>query len=369
MQAGAGAESIQELPTSVSQTYYRSGATYAAMVILVLALGRVLAGSYHVSFSGADDSCCVSEWLINYDGGFVRRGLGGALILGAASLTGLSPRAIVFAVLSSSYTLFFAALGVMVWRLRKVDYLELFLVISPFAALFPAIHRMAGQRKEVLMLALAALAGATGAGRLDSVAKYLCWSLVFAAIVAIHDGSIFFLPLFVLYFAVMTPRGYPMGYRALALLLPAAAVFVLGYFRSSHVDITAICAAMSAAAPGNWCTPGTASAAAWLGASALDGVRAVIRGYTDSPGPVLALLAGLAGLIPVAIALRRDRARLRSAVNDLPFRQWFLWMSGLGIAVVFCVAYDGNRWLYIITVLLTLTHFAARHDKTQKDNA
>src|ERR1700722_12241776 len=119
VQAGAGAESIQELPTSVSQTYYRSGATYAALVILVLALGRVLAGSYHVSFSGADDSCCVSEWLINYDGGFVRRGLGGALILGAASLTGLSPRAIVFAVLSSSYTLFFAALGAMVWRLRK----------------------------------------------------------------------------------------------------------------------------------------------------------------------------------------------------------------------------------------------------------
>ena len=368
MQAGARAGAIQELPASVSQTYYRTGAVYVALGLLVLALGSVVVGSYHVSFSGADDSCCVSEWLINYGGGFVRRGLGGTLILGAASLTGSSPRVIVFTLLAGSYTLFFAALGAMVWRLRKVDYLELFLVVSPFAALFPVIHRVAGQRKEILMLALAALAGATGLGRLDSVAKYLCWSLMFAVIVAIHDGSIFFLPLFVLYFAVMTPRRYPIGYRALALLLPAGLVFILGYFRSTHVDITAICAAMSAAAKGDWCAPGSAAAASWLGASALDGIRAVIRGYSESPGPALALLAGCVGLLPVVIALRRERARLQSAIGDLPFRQGFLWLSGFGIAIVFCVAYDGNRWLYIITVMLTLTHFAARGEDRWEDD-
>jgi hypothetical protein len=369
VQAGQELGSIQELPARVSQAYYRTGAAYAALAILAVALALVISGSYRVSFSGADDSCCVSEWLINYSGGFVRRGLGGALILRVASLTGLGPRVTVFAILTGSYTLFFTALAAMVWRLRKVDYLELLLVVSPFGALFPVFHRVAGQRKEILMLALAALAGATGLGRLDSVAKYLCWSLLFAAIVAIHDGSIFFLPLFVLYLRVVTPPRYPMGYRAVALLLPAAAVFCLGYLRSADADITAICAAMNAAGKGDWCAPGAAYAASWLGAGALDGVRAVIRGYTDSPGPLLALLAGGIGLIPVAIALRRDAARLQSAVNDLPFRQLFLWMSGLGMAIVFCVAYDGNRWLYIITMLLTLTHCAARHDGTQEDDA
>lgn len=373
MQAEPELGSIQEVPARVSHAYYRTGAVYVAVAILAAALALVIATSYRVSFSGADDSCCVSEWLINYGGGFVRRGLGGAVILRVADLTGLSPRLIVFTILASSYTVFFTALAAMVWRLRKIDYLELVMVISPFAALFPVLHRIAGQRKEILMLALAAIAGVTGLGRLDSIAKYLCWSLLFAAIVAVHDGSIFFLPLFVIYLRVLTPPRYPMGYRALAILLPSAGIFLLGYLRSTHVDIPAICAAMDAAAKGDWCAPqmgkGTPYAVAWLGASALDGVRSVIRGYTDSPGPFLALLAGGIGLIPVAVALRRDAAGLRVAVADLPFRQLFLWMSALGMAVVFCVAHDGNRWLYIITVFLTLMHFAARYNLMRTDDA
>lgn len=368
MQAERELGSIQELPARVSHTYYRTRAAYAALAILAVALAFVIANAYRVSFSGVDDSCCVSEWLINYGGGFVRRGLGGAAILAIASLTGLSPRGIVFTSLAASYTLFFTALAAMVWRARKFDYLELLLVISPFAALFPIFHRVAGQRKEILMLALAAVAGVTPLGRLDSLAKYLCWSLLFAAIVAVHDGSIFFLPLFVIYLRVMTPPAQPMGlHRVAGLLLPAAGVFLWGYLGTA-VDIGAICAAMDAGAPGDWCAPemgkGSPYAVAWLTASALDGAHSVIRGYTASPGPFLALLAGGIGLIPVAIALRREAARLHGAIDTLPFGQGFLWMSGLAIAVVFCVAHDGNRWLYIITVLLTFIHFAARDDAT-----
>jgi hypothetical protein len=364
MQAEPELGSIQELPARVAHAYYRTGAAYVAVAILAAALAVVIATSYRVSFSGADDSCCVSEWLINYGGGFVRRGLGGAFILWIAGLSGLGPRVIVFEILAISYAVFFTALAAMVWQARKIDYLELLLVISPFAALFPVFHRIAGQRKEILMLALAAVAGVTGFGRLDSVAKYVCWSLLFAAIVAVHDGSIFFLPLFVIYLRAVTPARYPMGYRAVAILLPSAGVFLLGYLRSTHVDITAICAAMDAAAKGDWCAAqmgrGTPYAVAWLGASALDGVRSVVRGYTESPGPFLALLAGGIGLIPVVVALRRDAVQLRVVIRDLPLQQLFLWMSGLGMGVVFLVAHDGNRWLYIITVLLTLMHFAAQ---------
>jgi hypothetical protein len=282
---------------------------------------------------------------------------------------------VVFAILAISYTAFFLALAVMVWRVRKIDYLELLLVISPFAALFPVFHRIAGQRKEVLMLGLAAVAGVNGFGRLDSLAKYACWSLLFATIVAVHDGSIFFLPLFVMYLRVVTPPRYPMGYRAVAMLVPAGVVFLLGYLRSTHVDITAICAAMDAAAKGDWCASsqmgrGSPYAVAWLGASAMDGARSVVRGYSESPGPFLALLAGGVGLIPVVVALRRDddAARLRVAVGDLPFRWGFVWMSALGMAVVFCVAHDGNRWLYIITVLLTLMHFAVRWERMRAED-
>jgi hypothetical protein len=272
---------------------------------------------------------------------------------------------VLFVILLVCYALIFASVAIMMLRLRDATYLELLLAISPFAALFPLLHKVAGQRKEVLLLALAGIAGTTCAGRLDSVAKYAGWSLAFALLVAAHDGSIFFLTLFVIYLRVLTPPEHPMGYRAALLLLPAAGVFLLSYLRSVHVDVEAICAAMDRAAKGGWCVavPGArfSFAAEWLNASAFDGLRSVIVRYTAGSFAELprTLLAAAAGLLPVIAVLRKDTVLLR-AVDDLPLRSLFVWLSLFALALVFAVGSDWNRWFYIATSLLTLMHFAAR---------
>jgi hypothetical protein len=338
---------------------------YGAAFVLLAAFGLVLAHSHRTVFSGDADSFTVSEWLINYAGGFVRRGLGGATILWLAAALNENPRVVLFVILLACYALIFASVAVMMLRLRDATYLELLLAISPFAALFPVFHAVAAQRKDVLMLALAGIAGTTGAGRLDGAAKYIGWSLALALLVAVHDGSIFFLPLFVIYLRVLTPPQHRMGYRAVWLLLPAAGVFLLSYLRSNHVDVAAICAAMDRAAKGDWCVPAPATsfpfAAAWLRASALDGLRSVMERYTAGSVTTLplTLLAGAAGLLPVIVVLHRDTAILR-AIQDLPLRSLFVWLSLLALVLVFAVASDWNRWFYIATSLLTLMHFAAR---------
>ena len=347
---------------------------YVTAGALLAALGVVLAYSYHTVFSGDADSFTVSEWLINYAGGFVRRGLGGATILWLATLTNENPRVVLFAILVACYAVIFASVAIMVLRLRSATYLDLLLAISPFAALFPVLHKVAGQRKEVLLLALAGIAGTTRAGRLDTGAKYVGWSLAFALLVAAHDGSIFFMPLFVIYLRVLTPPAHPMGYRAVLLLLPAACVFVLSWLLSPHVDVGAICAAMDRAAKGDWCLTAPAEtfpfAAAWLKASTLDGLRSVIvrygaHSFTALP---LTLLAGAAGLLPVVVALRKDTV-LSAAVADLPTRRLFVWLSLFAVALVFAVGNDWNRWFYIVTSLLTLLHFAARANSRRAEGA
>ena len=338
---------------------------YTTALVMLAALCGVVAISHRVVFSGEADTFTVSEWLISYAGGFVRRGLGGATILWLASALRENPREVLFAILLVCYGLIFASVASMMLRLRNANYLELLLTISPFATLFPLVHKVAGQRKEVLLLALAGIAGTTRAGRLDSVAKYVGWSLAFALLVAAHDGSIFFLPLFVIYLQVLAPPAQPLGYRAVLLLLPAAAVFLLSYLRSAQVNIEAICAAMDRAAKGDWCVPAPANtfpfAAAWLKASALDGLRSVIVRYTAESFSKLplTLLAGAAGLVPVVVALRRDTA-LAPALRGLPLPSLFVWLSLVAIMPVFVVGNDWNRWFYIATSLLTLLHFAAR---------
>jgi hypothetical protein len=341
------------------------GLQYVTVGVLLAACGVVLAYSYRTVFSGHADSFTVSEWLINYAGGFVRRGLGGATILWLATLTNESPRVVLFAILVACYAVIFASVAIMVLRLRQATYLELLLAISPFAALFPVLHKVAAQRKEVLLLALAGIAGTTAAGRLDSGAKYAGWSLAFALLVATHDGSIFFLPLFVIYLRVLTPPEHPMGYRAVLLLLPAACVFVSSWLFSAQVDVGAICAAMDRAAKGNWCLSAPTEtfpfAAAWLKASTLDGLHSVLVRYSvpSFSALPLTLLAGAAGLLPVVVALRKDGV-LSRAVDDLPMRHLFAWSALVAVALVFAVANDWNRWFYIVTSLLTLLHFAAR---------
>lgn len=338
---------------------------YATTFALCAGLCVVVVISNRVVFSGDADSFTVSEWLINYAGGFVRRGLGGAAILWLARILSENPREVLFAILLVCYAIIFGSVALMLLRLRDANYLELLLALSPFATLFPLVHEVAGQRKEVLILALAGIAGTTRIGRLDSGAKYLGWSLAFALLIAAHDGSIFFLPLFVFYLQTLAPPEQALRYRAVLLLMPAASVFSLSYLNSSQVDVGAICAAMYRAADGNWCLPAPATtfpfAVAWLKASALDGLRSVIVRYTTGSGSALALtlLAGAAGLAPVIIALRRDTTLARAA-HGLPLRGLFVWLSILAIGPVFVVGNDWNRWFYITTSLLTLLHFAAR---------
>jgi hypothetical protein len=338
-------------------------AAYAAVACLAAALCIIIANSNSAVFSGRADAYCVGEWLINYAGGFVRRGLGGALILSASEVFGLKPRLILFAVLAACYTTIFVTLAAIALRTKELTFLDLLLIVSPFAALFPAFHQVAGQRKEVLLFAMAALAYVTGIGALDSIAKYVFWSVALGILVAVHDGLVFFLPLFILYLRVLTPSAHPVGMRALALGLPALVVFVLGYAHSSHVDIGAICALMEKSAPGQWCIETSTTqfpfAASWLRATALDGMRSVAGRFTVLSGAAT-VLAGAVGLVPVALAMKTDSAILRGAVDDLPFARWFPAVSCAGIALLFVVANDWNRWFYIVTSLLTMIHFAAR---------
>jgi hypothetical protein len=344
------------------------GAVYAAVLVLAASLAVVIVKSYSTSFSGRADAYCVGEWLINYGGGFVRRGLGGTAILGVSQAFGLRPRLVLFGVLVACYALTFFALAVVLLRARTVSILELLLVLSPFAALYPVLHHEAGQRKEVLMLAMASVAYLTDAGALRSAAKYVLWSAGFAALVAINDGALFFLPVLVFYLRVLTPPAQPLGWRATALVTPALAVFLAGYLHSSHVDIEAICRTTQRYEQGLWCMPGAAPgsfpvAASWLKATAVDGVRSVLDRYTLVSGTLVVLL-GLLGLLPVLVALVPDLPQLRCALRGLPVPGFFVAAGIVGFAVLFAVANDWSRWFYILTSLLTLVHFAARDQRS-----
>ena len=343
---------------------YRSAppaAVHAVLAGLLATLVLLIARAHWVSFSGMADDYCVGEWLINYAGGFVRRGLGGAVILALTDAFGVRPRLAVFAVLAACYAATLLTLAVAVMRPPRVTVLDLLLVVSPFAALFPLLHAVAANRKEVLLFALAALAYGTDLGQLRSSARCIFWALVLAVLVAIHDGAIFFVPLFLFYLRALTPARYPLGWRLGLVALPALVVFIAGYLYAGQVDIGAICGAMARREPGRWCEPNArvqfTFAAAWLKATALDGARSAISRYTLL-GIAETVLLGLLGLLPVVLALAREATQLREVLRSMPAPGVFVTLCVLALAALFVVGNDWNRWFYILTSLLTMLHFA-----------
>lgn len=214
------------------------------------------------------------------------------------------------------------------------------------------------------MLAMMSLAYLTDMGSLRSVASYAGWTVAFSALIAINDGAIFFLPILILFLRVRTPSTQPVGLRAAALAAPALSIFVAGYLMSSHIDINAICATTERYVQGLWCMPSEPGsfpvAVSWLKANAWDGLHSVTTRFTLLTG-ALTITVGILGLLPVLIAFRDDETALWRALGGLPLPpRLYIAACVCGVATLFVIANDWNRWFYILTSLLTLMHFTVR---------
>ena len=97
------------------------------------------------------DGWSMGDWLINYHGGFIRRGLPGAVILGTCRLLGLN---LFWAVVAIQLG-FYAALEVTVWCLVRNSQWPawmLFALLSPATLLFPVREFPEAYRKEEMLL-------------------------------------------------------------------------------------------------------------------------------------------------------------------------------------------------------------------------
>jgi hypothetical protein len=144
------------------------------------------------------------EWLINYEGGFVRRGLVGQLALELHDIAGITPTHTVFAIQIGAYGIFF----LFSYRLlaRVSDRTPFILLIySPFLFVFQIASWKAGSRKEILFFALLAVL-ANAFARSDSDRRRfwtLCIALaLYPLLILCHEMVAFYLP-YILYFAAL----------------------------------------------------------------------------------------------------------------------------------------------------------------------
>lgn len=119
---------------------------YFIALAVLITIGAWHQVGFHEGFN-------IGDWLINYQGGFVRRGLIGEVLYFISRATGVSPAIYLVALQGIIFSVYFY----FSWRLLKekndlVKYA--FLIFSPFLFTFAINSQAGGYRKEILYFAI-----------------------------------------------------------------------------------------------------------------------------------------------------------------------------------------------------------------------
>lgn len=288
------------------------------------------------------------DWLINYQGGFVRRGLTGEVFFDLSSWTGIPPGAYAAATQVACYFVYFLFAGLLLSKQqRPLQYI--LLTLSPFIFLFQVHDPEGGFRKEVIYFALLAFYAWSSlrmskAGFERSTVVVL---VSYPLLILSHEVLAVFLPYVV---AVYVSRS-PLSARSLAKLTGLLSISIIAFIATvmhsgDSTQVSAICNSLAGYAPKH-CEQ--AGAISYLHHGLSDALRYVHRAVVHDAYflnySIVILLCSIAYL-PV-------RNKLKTIVRN-KYLIGLVAVSALGSLPVFFIGIDWGRWIYIHLVSLFL---------------
>lgn len=286
----------------------------------------------------------MGDWLINYQGGMVRRGLLGEIIYQLSSFTHINPGiyVIVFQIFFYAVFLFFS------YALLKEQQVLLpyaLLIFSPFIFTFQINDLQGGFRKEIIYLSLLAFVVWSAKTRDYKNFEKIFYGtlLLYPAVILTHEMLAIFLPyLLVVYLSVTTLNKKKLFLISL-LLVPSIVSFIGSiYYAGTAFQVTEI---FDSIARENY--PLTGGAISWLDKDSSFGLGIVLDRIHDYLA-YYPLIIGLSlfAYIPVYKKIKmiiKNRLSLS-----------LILLSIIGSTALFVVAVDWGRFIYIHLVSIFL---------------
>ena len=145
------------------------------------------------------DSWQYGEWLINYQNGFVRRGLTGELIYFTSYLFNQNIQISFFFLLSIIITIYYY-LNFQLLKKVELNFLNILILFSPLFFVFFIVISKVGIKKEIILYTLYLVYLLVLLSTNYNYKKNWYIFLFFPLILLIHEGFFFFLPYFVIPF-------------------------------------------------------------------------------------------------------------------------------------------------------------------------
>ena len=335
-----------EKPSRVKRLWF---AFYLAFIaVFTIALG--------VRMTISDSPYIIGEWLINYSGGFVRRGLIGALVLSLHRILGFPLAWVVFLIQVATFLLFI----VCVYKLTKGIRWSLWMwavLLSPATLAFTVMDSYAGFRKEFLLFAaLALVICVVDSGKLNDWKLSGLLSLIAVGLVLSHEALVVGFPYF---FAAVAIQKGSAAKAVRVIWLPAllgGIALVAVTLHPGNLAITQTICSSVGGTLGPFMVPTDnicSGSIQWLQIS-LSQARALlaptIRDYHLARlFSLLAIPTFTPMILILVVFYRRDRLR-----REVIIVAWCGLPALAGTAVLFYSALDWGRWVHIQAICLML---------------
>lgn len=184
-----------------------------------------------------------SDWLINYQGGFVRRGLLGEFFFQTHKLLSISLDLVLLFFVFLFYSIFYLNL-ISIFKKIKINLLDLFILFSPLSFFYPAFEQKVSGRKDIIFLFSLAIFLKFIKKIKFYKQKYLIIFFIFLCSLS-HSGFILFSAFFVLIFILQnTERTFkelifqliPVFFSTILCLL-----LILNFSKLDPVSISNLC--------------------------------------------------------------------------------------------------------------------------------
>ena len=306
-----------------------------ALFLLVFALTQVLYNLFRIPSRGGDN-WGTGEWLINYGGGFIRRGFFGEILLNLP--------------FTGAYTLwmlivFQSWLFLIIWvyfvkTLARLNYEWPYIAIicSPFALCFIAWDRYLYVRKEILGIAILVLIANKITCKSYSRKLFLVLiHFLYAVAVFSSEVNLTLLPGMIYLVSVYCKKTIDLFHSFVLVALSLSAVLVSLIYPGDKSASKSICKKIidDQLSESSNCM-GSVSI---IGMPIKEMVSTLIGNY---PSNFAYLFIGLIALLPLILSSWITQNIL-----------WFYFMV-LGVLPLFLIGWDYGRWIFILTMEITI---------------
>lgn len=303
----------------------------------------VIVFHYFKEVRGGGSAWKTADWLINYEGGAVRRGLLGQLAIYVSSI-GVSLKWLVFFIQSAIYFgINCLVLKIYLMREREISWYAL--LLSPAFLLFPAYDLQGGFRKEIIVFLSFAIIAFSFANKKLGNKSILVGYFVYLVSVFSHELSVLALPFYLYIFyrsakvELIEPRE-AFGWSLLFALTAASAIIFSIVFSGGRSVADGICTSLLLHGfNGDICS----GAIEWLGFDSKYGIEKVFDNFP-------AYIFNFPFLFALSIApvfLLGPKNRSMTAVFIVGF---------ISFLPLYYVAIDWGRWIsiYIFFVFVSI---------------